>query len=56
MTEINKSFPNPPGIKPYQHPSERVQSPNPAGGEVSPGQYRQPAPTPPPAPTLEPRR
>ena len=51
MTKIQEHFPNPPGIDTYKRPSQTVQSPNAAGGEVPPAQYRQPVAAPTPAPT-----
>lgn len=55
MTNVNQHGNIPPTAPPVTHNSGNMRS-TPAGGEVSPGQYRQPTPTPPPAPTLEPRR
>ena len=55
MTKINQHRPIPPAAPAVTHNSGNMRS-TPAGGEVSRDQYQQPAPTPPPAPTLEPRR
>jgi hypothetical protein len=44
MTKINEHA---------RHSSETVRSTNDAGGEVSPGQYRQPVPAPTPAPKVD---
>jgi hypothetical protein len=52
VTKLNQNRPIPPAAPPVHHNSGSMRS-TPAGGEVSPGQYRQPVPTPPPAPTLE---
>jgi hypothetical protein len=55
MTKLNQNGNVPPGAPAVTHNSGNIRS-TPAGGEVSRNQYHQPAPTPPPAPTLEPRR
>jgi hypothetical protein len=46
MTKINEHFPDPIGIDTYKRPSQTVQSPNNAGGEVPREQYQRPAPSP----------
>jgi hypothetical protein len=53
MSKINEHFPMPGGAEPYRHPSETVRSPNDAGGQVPPGQYRQPTPAPTPTPKVD---
>jgi hypothetical protein len=50
MVKINEHLPTPNGIDTYKHASQTVQSPNHAGGEVPPGQYRQSVTPPEPPP------
>jgi hypothetical protein len=44
ITKINEHLPTPKGIDPYRRPSETVQSPNQAGGEVPRDQWQRPVP------------